>query len=73
MSRWFKGVNQVNFKFIRLKHQTRKAYLFEMQPGILIWIPKYKVHQLNKKSFIVSEPYSHEVNLKIYSELNSSV
>ena len=72
MSRWFKGVQQVSFKFIRLKHQTPKAYLFEMQPGILIWIPKYKIHKLNKKSFIVSESYSHEVNLKIYSEIIKS-
>lgn len=68
MNRWYRPIAGVQFKFIKKVYETEKAILFEMEPKIMIWVPKSKIKSMDKKSFTVTEPYSHEVKLKIYAE-----
>ena len=66
--RQFKPYVEVDIKYKDLEHETAKAYLFKICEDVSIWIPKSKVKQKLKKSFIVSKSYSQEIKLKIYAE-----
>ena len=66
--RQFKPYIEVKIKYKKLEHQTAKAYLFKIYDGVSIWIPKSKVKQKLKKSFVISKSYAPEVKLKIYAE-----
>lgn len=56
------------FKFNKIIKQTIKATLFEIEPNILIWIPKSWVIRKNDKNFVVKSHNSAYIKTAIQAE-----
>lgn len=56
------------FAFKRIVKKTDKATLFEVAPGIQIWLPSSWLVKLNERSFVVKDHIATDVRLKIVAE-----
>jgi hypothetical protein len=61
------------FSFKRIITETNKAILFEITPGINIWLPMSWINKLNRVTFVVKDHFATEVKLKITAEHNKKI
>jgi hypothetical protein len=66
--RWYRVQAETSFKFKKIVAQTKKAILFEIEPGIKIWVPRSWIKKQNRSSFKVGDHIASEVRLKIRAE-----
>lgn len=57
-----------SFKFNKIEHETKKAILFEISPGVKIWVPKSSIKKLTNTSFKVTDQKATDIKLSIKAE-----